>query len=257
MRSNAELDSFSYIASHDLKEPLRGIHNYSSFLIEDYGTVLGEDGVDKLNTLMRLTQRMEDLISSLLHYSRLGRANLQIDRVDLNTLVGSVIDLINMSQPETSENVEIQVVRSLPTITCDHVQVTELFTNLVTNSVKYNDKVQKQIEIGYLSSQQVAEALRKKAIAPSDITPERIEDTVSAPIFYVRDNGIGIREKHLESIFRIFKRLHPPKRFGGGTGAGLTIAKKIVERHSGLLWVSSVFGEGTTFYFTLEASDER
>ena len=257
VRSNTELDSFSYIASHDLKEPLRGIHNYSSFLIEDYGTVLGEDGVDKLNTLMRLTQRMEDLISSLLHYSRLGRADLQIDRVDLNTLVSSVIDLINMSQPETAENIEIQVVRSLPTVACDRVQVTELFTNLVTNSVKYNDKAQKQIEIGYLSSHEVAEALRKEAIAPSDITPDRIKNTVSAPIFYVRDNGIGIREKHLELVFRIFKRLHPPKRFGGGTGAGLTIAKKIVERHSGLLWVSSVFGEGTTFYFTLEASDDR
>lgn len=236
-RSNIELDSFAYIASHDLKEPLRGIHNYSSFLIEDYGSTLGDDGVDKLNTLMRLTQRMEDLISSLLHYSRLGRAELDLKPVDLNQVVDGVIEVINISQPK---QIHFDVM-PLPVFKCDRPRVTELFMNLITNGIKYNSSPEKRIEIGY-------------SIKDNGDTQDDGSATAQT-IFYVRDNGIGIREKHLETIFRIFKRLHAPKRFGGGTGAGLTIAKKIVERHGGQIRVSSTYGEGSTFYFTLEAED--
>lgn len=239
-RSNDELDAFAYIASHDLKEPLRGIHNYSSFLIEDYGDQLGEDGADKLQTLMRLTQRMEDLINSLLHYSRLGRADLCITSVNLNTLLHEVINVVKISKPEA---VQFQIPQALPMLKCDRTQVTELFTNLITNAVKYNDKPEKQIEIGYMNAVEAEDRLPKTA---------PITIPASATVLYIRDNGIGIRSKHLESIFRIFKRLHSPKRFGGGTGAGLTIVKKIVERHGGQIWVDSVYGEGSVFYFTLE-----
>ncbi|MEL7333984.1 MAG: ATP-binding protein, partial [Cyanobacteria bacterium J06560_2] len=257
-RSNVELDSFAYIASHDLKEPLRGIHNYSSFLIEDYGDVLGEDGADKLNTLMRLTQRMEDLINSLLHYSRLGRADLVMAPVDLDDIVRGVVDMVKIGK---SEAVQLEIVRSLPTIDCARTQVTELFTNLITNGIKYNDKPQKLVEVGYLSP---AEALSQGNILPDNLLRaststegEQAVSRVDSPIFYVRDNGIGIREKHIETVFRIFKRLHSPNRYGGGTGAGLTIAKKIVERHGGQLWVCSVYGEGSTFYFTLKATTDE
>lgn len=238
-RSNVELDAFAYVASHDLKEPLRGIHNYSSFLIEDYGNQLGEDGSNKLQTLMRLTQRMEDLINSLLHYSRLGRADLQLAPVDLNDLVNGVIDLLKISK---SELVSFEIPQPLPTVMCDRTQITELFTNLLSNAIKYNNKDKKQIEIGFLSADDA-----------SIETPDKVTDTV----FYVRDNGIGIRAKHLDSVFRIFKRLHAPGRYGGGTGAGLTIVKKIVERHNGQIWVNSVYGEGSTFYFTLVNSDDE
>ncbi len=240
-RSNIELDAFAYIASHDLKEPLRGIYNYSSFLIEDYGEILDEAGVDKLNTLMRLTHRMEDLINSLLHYSRLGRAELQMRPVDLNDLVAGVLDVIKVSARD--KQVEFHIPRPLPTVNCDRTQVNELFTNLISNGIKYNQKSEKIIEIGYLD-------------ADHPITIEKMleypDNTPAKTIFYVRDNGIGIREKHLESIFRIFKRLHGQKKYGGGTGAGLTIAKKIVERHGGNIWVKSVYKEGSTFYFTLQ-----
>ncbi|MEM8809283.1 MAG: ATP-binding protein [Cyanobacteria bacterium P01_G01_bin.38] len=239
-RSNIELDAFAYIASHDLKEPLRGIHNYSSFLIEDYGDQLGDDGAHKLQTLMRLTQRMEDLINSLLHYSRLGRAELSITPENLTELVDGVIDVVKISKPE---QVSFQVPRPLPTVACDRTQVIELFTNLISNGIKYNDKPEKQIEIGYLTPDE--------ATAQS-IWPTAIENPLDTVIFYVRDNGIGIRAKHLDNVFRIFKRLHPPGRFGGGTGAGLTIVRKIVERHSGQIWIDSAYGEGSTFYFTLE-----
>ncbi|MDJ0568188.1 MAG: ATP-binding protein [Pleurocapsa sp. MO_192.B19] len=239
-RSNTELDAFAYIASHDLKEPLRGIYNYSSFLIEDYGEVLDEEGVDKLNTLMRLTHRMEDLINSLLHYSRLGRAELQLRSVDLNDLVAGVLDVIKASARDTQ--VEFKIPCYLHTVKCDRTQVNELFTNLISNGIKYNQKKQKIIEIGYLDSDDPI--VIQKMLEYSENTPAKT-------IFYVRDNGIGIREKHLESIFRIFKRLHGQKKYGGGTGAGLTIAKKIVERHGGEIWVKSVYKEGSTFYFTL------
>ena len=240
-RSNIELDAFAYIASHDLKEPLRGIYNYSSFLIEDYSNILDEAGVDKLNTLMRLTHRMEDLINSLLHYSRLGRAELQMRPVDLNDLVAGVLDVIKVSARD--KQVEFNIPRSLPTVNCDRTQVNELFTNLISNGIKYNQKAEKIIEIGYLDGDEPI-FIQKMLEYPDNAHPKTI--------FYVRDNGIGIRERHIESIFRIFKRLHGQKKYGGGTGAGLTIAKKIVERHGGEIWVQSVYKEGSTFYFTLQ-----
>jgi two-component system, chemotaxis family, sensor kinase Cph1 len=234
-RSNIELDSFAYVASHDLKEPLRGIHNYSTFLIEDYGEQLGEDGAHKLATLLRLTQRMEDLINSLLHYSQFGRAELLFQPVDLGEVVDGVLDIIKISQPVS---VDFRIPRPLPTVQCDRTQVTELFTNLISNAIKYNDQEQKWVEIGYLLPEEIDQQL------PESLNPAQT-------VFFVKDNGIGIRAKHLETIFKIFKRLHPASQYGGGTGAGLTIARKIVERHSGSIAVESTFGEGSTFYFTL------
>jgi two-component system, chemotaxis family, sensor kinase Cph1 len=235
-RSNIELDSFAYVASHDLKEPLRGIHNYSTFLIEDYGDRLGTDGTEKLATLIRLTQRMENLINSLLHYSRCGRAELIFQSVDLNELIKSVIDAIKISRPAP---VEFQIPRPLPIVNCDRTYITELFTNLISNAIEYNDRDQKTIEIGYILSDNID----KKTSESLSLHPNQT-------IFFVKDNGIGIRPKHLETIFKIFKRLHPVQKYGSGTGAGLTIARKIVERHSGKITVESTVGEGSTFYFT-------
>ena len=226
-QSNKELDDFAYIASHDLKEPLRGIHNFSNFLLEDYADKLDGDGRSKLETLMRLTRRMESLIDSLLHFSRLGRVDLAMDRVDLNEIVAEVVDSLAITLKE--EGVEVRVPRPLPKVRADRARVGEIFYNLVVNAMKYNDKPQKWIEIGVTH-----------------------DGSGSPPVFYVRDNGIGIPEKHHDAVFRIFKRLHGREKFGGGTGAGLTIVKKIVERHRGRIWLESAAGEGTTFYFTLQ-----
>jgi signal transduction histidine kinase len=230
--SNKELDDFAYIASHDLKEPLRGIHNFSSFLLEDYADKLDEEGRSKLETLTRLTRRMEALIDSLLHYSRLGRVDLAIDRIDLNQVVEEVLESLGITLRQSGT--EVRIPRPLPTVRADRARVGEIFHNLVVNAMKYNDKERKWIEIGSLD--------------PEEGRP---------PVFYVRDNGIGIPERHFESVFRIFKRLHARDKFGGGTGAGLTIVRKIVERHSGKIWVESTPGEGTTFYFTLEEERDR
>lgn len=236
-RTNDELDAFAYIASHDLKEPLRGIHNYSSFLIEDYADILNEEGVAKLQTLMRLTQRMEDLINSLLHFSRLGRIELLLQDTDLNQVISQVESVVKISQPDAT--IAIHIPRPLPVIYCDPVQINELFTNLMSNAIKYNDQPEKQIEVGYLKT--------------TELPRQNLISRASPPglVFYVKDNGIGIREKHLDSIFRIFKRLHGQSHYGGGTGVGLTIAKKIVERHGGKIWVESTYGVGSIFYFTL------
>ncbi|MEC4804718.1 MAG: ATP-binding protein [Jaaginema sp. PMC 1079.18] len=239
-RSNTELDAFAYVASHDLKEPLRGIHNYSSFLLEDYGEIMDADGISKLHTLIRLTQRMEDLINSLLHYSRLGRVELRLEPINLEQIVQQGIETVKISY---TEPIAFKIPRPLPMIQGDYTQILELFTNLFSNAIKYNDNLDKWVEIGYLGFED----------APPFITSGTSEQPPPL-VFYVKDNGIGIRRKHLELVFRIFKRLHGPNQYGGGTGAGLTIVKKIVERHGGEIWLDSTVGEGSTFYFTIPTS---
>ncbi|MBD2178989.1 GAF domain-containing protein [Pseudanabaena sp. FACHB-1998] len=238
-RSNSELDSFAYIASHDLKEPLRGIHNYATFLLEDYGEILKDDGADKLHTLVRLTKRMESLIDSLLKFSRLGRQELQMSPIALDQLLGNVKELFDMN-PQW-QNCQIRIPRSLPTVLGDRVLLEEIFTNLISNAFKYNDQAEKWAEISW-----------QYHVTPNlpEVGDESITESKFVTIF-IRDNGIGIREKHLDAVFRIFKRLHAANKYGGGTGAGLTIVKKIIERHGGSIQVQSTYGNGTVFFFTL------
>jgi light-regulated signal transduction histidine kinase (bacteriophytochrome) len=227
--SNQELASFAYAASHDLKEPLRGIYNYSTILLEDYASLVDEDRIDYIQTILSLSVRMETLINTLLRLSQLGKAELHLQATDLNQLLQQVIEVLNASYQQV--NFEIRIPRFLPTVRCDPVLVGEVFANLITNALKYNDKAQKWVEIGYLDREG--------------------EEGMPPVTFYVKDNGIGIQQHHLETIFKLFKRLHSQQKYGGGTGAGLAIAKKIVERHGGRIWVESVVGEGSTFYFTL------
>ncbi len=222
-RSNKELDDFAYVASHDLKEPLRGITNYSNFLQEDYQDLLDEQGRHYLLRMGHLATRMDELINGLLEFSRLGRQNMSMNPCNLNEVLDSELDSLNEFLQE--RQIEIRIPRSLPTVECDRSSVGHIFRNLISNSSKFNKKTEKWVEIGY-------------------------EDTKSGPVLYVRDNGIGIPEKHQKSIFMIFKRLHHRDEFEG-TGAGLTITKKIIDRHEGSLELSSKEGFGTTFYFTL------
>ena len=237
-RSNKELDEFAYIASHDLKEPLRGIHNYACFLLEDYGETLDEKGREMLETLPRLTKRLEALISALLEFSRVGRVDLAVKETDLNAVVSDVLDTVHISLEE--QEVDVRIPKPLPTLACDHARIGEVFRNLVTNALKYNDKDEKWIEIGWGSN---------GAGRESSSSADAMHD--AWPAFYVRDNGIGIPEKHMDSIFGIFQRLHGRDEYGGGTGVGLTIVKKIIEKHGGEIWAESVYGDGTTFHFTL------
>lgn len=203
---------------------MRGIYNYSTFLLEDYGSRLDEEGKRYLDTLLRLTQRLESLVDTLLHYSRLGRARLDREDCDLAEVLAEVLDTLAPVIREA--HAAVQVEGTLPKVACNRVMVAELLHNLIVNGLKYNDSAEKKIVIGCVPG-------------------------AAETVYYVRDNGIGIPEKHRKSIFRIFKRLHGRDKYGGGTGAGLTIVKKIVERHGGKIWVESQPGAGSTFYFTL------
>ena len=223
-RSNAELDAFTYIASHDLREPLRGIRNYADMLREDYAGRLDAEGTGMLDTLTRLTMRMDGLIESLFEYSRVGRLEMEFAPTDLNAVIDDVLH--SLAHQLREAGVEIRVPRPLPTLPCDPVRVGQVFQNLVHNAVKYNDRPDRWVEIGWREG-----------------TP---------PVLYVRDNGIGIPARHHEVIFRIYKRLHARDRFGGGTGVGLTIVRRIVERHGGRVWLESAPESGTTFFFTLQ-----
>ena len=234
-RSNAELDDFAYIASHDLKEPLRGISNFAHFLLEDHSEELSDDAEEKIHTLIRLARRMERQIQSLLEYSRAARAEPERSAVNMNDLVAEALD--SLQTMEGMEQTELRVARDLPTVRADRELTERILTNLISNAIKYNDKNERWLEIGWFDEGSAA----------------ALEDP-RAPVFYVRDNGIGIREKHIESVFRIFKRLHGREQFGGGAGAGLTIVKKIVEAQNGRIWVESEPDEGTTFYFTIGGS---
>jgi len=234
-RSNDELDSFAYVASHDLKEPLRGIHNYAVFLLEDYADKLDTDGVHKLETLVRLSQRMEALIESLLQLARVGRLDLAVEEVDLNEALAAVLDLLQPRIEQTRTTVT--VVGRLPTLRSDQVRLQEVLSNLISNAMRYNDRPEKQVTIG---------------LAPAGVRgPKGTGDPAEFYVISVQDNGIGIAAKHYDNVFKLFKRLHAPEKYGGGTGAGLAIAKRMVEKHGGELWVESVAGQGTTFYFSL------
>ncbi|MFA9272303.1 MAG: ATP-binding protein, partial [Baekduiaceae bacterium] len=235
-RSNAALAQFAYTASHDLKEPLRGLTNYVHYLTEDHLEQLGEEGRERIATIMRLAHRMEDLIDTLLHYSRVGRVDLAVATVDMGDLLRETLDIHEAAL--VAAGVEVRVPAPLPTVRCDTVRVRELLNNLVSNAIKYQDPAKDEHWI---------EITHEERVPRGETYPE--------PTFVVRDNGIGIREKHLETIFRIFKRLHAQNRFGGGTGSGLTLAEKIVQRHHGRIWAESVYGEGTSMCFTLKDPD--
>jgi two-component system sensor kinase FixL len=230
-RSNKELDDFAYIASHDLKEPLRGLFYNAKFLQDDYAEKLDPEGVRRLLRLGYLSQRMEQLVNDLLYFSRLGRQELAIQSTDLNAVIRDIQLMIETTLEE--RNATIVIPHELPRILCDKTRVAEVFRNLITNAVKYNDNAIKRVEIGYL------EELKTK-------------DGVERQVFYVKDNGIGIAEEFYEAIFRIFKRLNVEDDDKKGTGVGLTFVRKIVERHGGRIWLDSSIGQGTTFYFTIE-----
>ncbi len=261
--SNRELASFAYAASHDLKEPLRGIYNYSIILLEDYASVLDEDAREYLQTVISLSVRMETLINGLLRLSQLGQAALHLQAVNLNELLDQVINVFHASRQQ--HNLEVRIPRPLPAIRCDSVLINEVFSNLITNAFKYNDKAEKWVEIGYLDREDAGTRgdgrqgghagegdADRQISAPSSLgVTASYVDSQSLITFYVRDNGIGIPAHHHQTIFKLFKRLHTQEKYGGGTGAGLAIAKKIIERHGGQIWVESTPGEGSTFYLTL------
>jgi PAS domain S-box-containing protein len=225
-RINAELEDFTHSVSHDLKEPLRGIEAFAGFLAEDYGDKLDEQGQRYVGVLRDSAVRMKDLIDDLLQLSRIGRTAVEYVQIPMRAMIEDIgLDLGFAIQ---EKNVDLRVDPNLPTIACDKVRLREVFKNLISNAVKYNDKPQPVVEISC-----------------------RQENGLYT--FSVKDNGIGIDEQYHEKIFRIFQRLHRREEYEG-TGVGLTICKKVIEAHGGTIWVESTAGEGTTFLFTIPKS---
>jgi light-regulated signal transduction histidine kinase (bacteriophytochrome) len=242
VRSNDELDAFAYVAGHDLKEPLRGIHKHAHQLLQDAQASQASDDPSRvrLDAMLRLTVRMDGLLDALLHFSRVGRLLLERDEVPLDEVLADALDSLGARLEESG--VAMRVPRPLPAAHCDRVRMREIFANLVANAAKYNDKPERWAEVGYLDPGEAPRPADRWGAA-ARLAGQRV--------FYVRDNGIGIEDRHRDRVFMMFKRLHARDAFGGGSGAGLAIVKKLVEQHRGAIWFESTPGVGTTFYFTL------
>ncbi|MFE0674107.1 ATP-binding protein [Streptomyces sp. NPDC058867] len=228
---NLDLDSFAHVTAHDLKEPLRGIANAATFTLEDAADRLDAVSVRRLRTVRRLATRMDDLLNSLLHYARTGRGGLRREETPLRGIVDSALEVAGPRLEE--EGVRVLLPPRLPLVDADPESVYEILVNLLVNAAKYAaDRPDRTVEIAV-----------EERVAPGASVPE--------PAVVVRDNGIGIAADRQEEVFGLFRRLHAPSERGGGTGVGLAIVKRIVERHGGRLWLTSAPGEGTAFYFTL------
>lgn len=234
-RSNDELDAFAYAAAHDLREPVRGVEQLADFLLEDHGDAVGPEGRAQLQTILRLADRMDGLLSSLLEYAELGETAWQRTSVHLPTIVAEVEELLAVRlTPETTLQVEDA------SIDADESGVRQLLLNLVWNAVKYTDGTA-HVEIGTRRLSEVAVApVQRSVVADHDPT-----------VVFVRDQGIGIAPEYHDAVFDLFRRLHGKDEFGGGNGAGLALCRRIVERHGGTIWVESAPGVGSTFWFTL------
>jgi signal transduction histidine kinase/DNA-binding response OmpR family regulator len=239
-RSNKELEQFAYVASHDLQEPLRMVTSYVQILAEDYEGRLGADADRFINYAVDGANRMKVLINDLLEYSRVGSQGKPFESTHCEEVVEQVISDLEGAIKESGGKVTWE---GLPTVMADATQLAQLLRNLVGNGIKFRGEAPPHV--------QVSAELASSGARPS----EARENARQEWLFSVRDNGIGIAPKHFERIFEMFQRLHHRSEYPG-TGIGLAICQKIVERHGGRIWVESELGEGSTFYFTIPLRKE-
>jgi PAS domain S-box-containing protein len=231
-KANLELDSFVYTASHDLKAPLRGISSFSSFLQERYKSRLDEKGVHYLERIVNGTKHMTKLIDDLLTLSRISRQKNPYEDVPVAGLIQSARERIEFDIEQ--KKVDLVIQKDLPVVRCDRIKMAEVFLNLINNAIKFSSKDNKEnprVEIGY-------------------------QDAGEYHQFSVQDNGIGIEPRYHDQIFGIFKRLHTDSEYEG-TGAGLSIVKRVIDDHHGAIRVDSDLGRGATFIFTIPKDIER
>lgn len=222
-KSNADLEQFAYVASHDLQEPLRMITSFLTLLERKYGNKLGDTGKQYLHFAVDGAKRMRQIILDLLEFSRVGSYNNKLEEIDLNQLVEEILVLYRTQIKE--KNAEIRY-EKLPRVSSHRIPLRQVLQNLIGNALKYQKN--QQSPLVKISSKEVNNHW----------------------VISVQDNGIGIAAQYYEKIFAIFQRLHNKDEYTG-TGIGLAITKKIVENLGGKIWVSSELGKGSTFYFTI------
>ncbi len=221
-RSNEELQQFAYITSHDMQEPLRMVTAYLSLLDRRYGELLGAEGKEYLGIAMEGSVRMRQLISDLLRYSRVETSSGRVGPVDMNAVSATVREDLRVAIAESGATVKVG---DLPTVLADEPQMVQLLTNLISNAIKFRAGAAPRVEIS-------------------------ARNDGGETVFEVRDNGIGVEPRYQGNLFKMFSRLHSRDEYPG-TGIGLAISKKIVERHGGQIWLESDGRSGTTFFFTL------
>ena len=222
--SNEDLKQFAYVASHDLKEPLRMISSYTSILKRRYDPLFDDDAHEFMGYIVDAVGRMENLLSDLLVYSRVSTQQKAFKEVALKDIVDIVMGTLKYSIEQKGAEVFVNA-ESMPKIKASHTQMIQLFQNLISNAIKFTKESDPQVHI--------------------NCTKEK-----DYYLFSVKDNGIGIKEADKNKIFEMFKRLHTREEFEG-TGIGLATCKKIVNRHGGDIWVDSKQGEGSTFFFKI------
>ncbi len=220
--SNKELEQFAYVASHDLQEPLRMVTSFTQLLERKYKGQLDEDAAEYIGFIVEGTHRMKYLIDDLLEFSRLNTQAKEFELAYLEIALDDVLSNLHLSIKENNAKITHD---PLPTLMVDLMQIRQLFQNLISNAIKFHGVEPPEIHIS-------------------------AEKTGDEWIFCVSDKGIGIDPKHKELIFGVFKRLHTRDEYDG-TGIGLSICKRIVERHGGRIWVESKPDNGSTFYFTI------
>jgi PAS domain S-box-containing protein len=230
-RSNAELQQFAYVASHDLQEPLRMVASYTQLLAKRYQGKLGADADEFIHFAVDGAQRMQTLINDLLAYSRVGTRGKPFEPVDISEVLA--VAQANLKVAIEESGAEVVVAGAMPTIDADRTQMIQLMQNLIGNAIKF----------------------RRPDSKPRVTVSAQPDPATKMWHFTVADNGIGIDPEHHERIFVIFQRLHTREHYQG-TGIGLAVCRKIVERHEGKIWVESGEGEGSTFHFTLPEKHE-
>lgn len=234
-RSNRELEDFAFVASHDLQEPLRKIRAFSDRLVKKYSEELGEQGRDYINRMHAASERMSRLIEDLLNFSRVSTRQKDFEPVDLNNTLQEVVDNLEFAISARSANIQID---PLPTIDGDASQLRQVFTNLLANSLKF-------------TAAEVTPEIQVTATHSSDNETQTEEVCIA-----VKDNGIGFDEQYKDRIFNLFQRLHGRDEYTG-TGIGLAICRKIVERHGGRIEVRSEIGVGTEFFVYLPVNQQH
>ena len=227
-RSNDDLESFAYVASHDLQEPLRMVTSYVQLLEKRYTDKLDDSGRDFIAFAVDGAQWMKTLITDLLAFSRVNTMGCSFDQVEIQTVIQRACDLLRSQIEGSGAEVIVDSKDLLPTVFGDRSQLIQLFQNLINNAIRFRGEEPPQVQV--TAKKQDGEWL-----------------------FAIKDNGLGIESQYRERIFQIFQRLHTRQQYPG-TGTGLAICKKIVERHGGRIWLKSVPGKGSTFFFTIPSS---